>query len=452
MKNRIILLLVFAGLSASCDIQMDNLFDQSANARIEAFVEQTYQTLIAASNGWIMEYYPQENQNYGGVNILMRFDANDGVEMLNETADDLDAVEKSTYTINRSSGAVLAFDTYNSYITYYADPGVALGEGRSKGFMGDLEFAVKSISDSEIVLKGTKTQNTILMRAMPAGVTWQEYLDEVQSLKKTIYRSFFTRFEAAIGDRTEELKIDPTYPRLTFTYEDDGGINRTVVLSYMYTDTGIKLYEPLEVFGETMQNFVWDEDTLSFVCTDPGADVRLTGKRSNYFRPYDFYLGEWKLHSYADASGTVNPVLTVTITQHEEDKSLILSGITHTNASYGIFDYPILMNWSTDGRISIIGQQVGTKTFTFSGALQENLPVYLYTCNTAGSFYRAATYPTAGMISKTTLIEDRVDFESNGVISGAAGFLYYMHPVHNGTTYNASCGTRWVSPIYLARE
>lgn len=457
MKNYIILPIIFACAFASCDIRMDDVFDRTAAERIDKMVAEAYETLAAAPNGWIMEYYPQENQKYGGVNILMRFDADNGVVMINENAEiTKDAggnpvikTEKSTYTIDRSSGAALAFDTYNEYISYYADPGIREGAGRRYGFEGDLNFAIKSLSDSEIVLKGAKTGNHIIMKPVPADVTWEEYLDRIQTIKSDIKAAFVTRLEATVGDKKQMMQIDPVYTVLSFTYEDENGDTHSDEYSYMYTDTGIKFYEPVELFGEKMQNLTWNKEETSFICTDSGASGMMLGKKSEYFREYDFFLGKWKFYSYA-ANGTANQTMTITISELVPNESYKVSGLAFTHATYGTFNFSFRMDWNSTGRVSILnGQRLGTVNPVVSNVQYYDAPVFLYSCS-ATSQYRSTV--GAGMISKTTLADNRVDFENNGVAINATGFGYYFYTDPTLAGSPISGGLRWLVTMYMVKE
>lgn len=39
----------------------------------------------------------------------------------------------------------------------------------------------------------------------------------------------------------------------------------------MFTADGLRFHEPVTIDGQTMQNFVWKNELISFVCTDEGA-------------------------------------------------------------------------------------------------------------------------------------------------------------------------------------
>ena len=51
------------------------MFDDSSANRIEASLAQVNEVLLSAKNGWLMKYYPNANQKYGGYNLFLYFSA-----------------------------------------------------------------------------------------------------------------------------------------------------------------------------------------------------------------------------------------------------------------------------------------------------------------------------------------------------------------------------------------
>lgn len=446
MRKKIILLLAAAGFSAgllvSCNNQLDDIFDKMPSERLDELVAEVYSELIGSPAGWVMEYYPNRDQSYGGVNILVKFNADNTVEMINETASDPTATKSSSYTINRSQGAVLAFDTDNQYISYYADPSVAEGEGKRYGFMGDLDFAIMNIYDDHIEMIGTKTLNKIILRKLPATTTWAEYLNKVAVVERENF--YFIKYDVHYGDMIQELVVDATYPILTYQYQGEDGSDKTYVASYIYTDTGIKFYKPLELFGLSLQNFEWDKSSSRMVCTDEGAtSAYLEGRTEAYFRPYDYFLGNWTFYCY---NGSANVNYNITITEKEYEKSYYVDGFVYTSSTNGTFDFPFILTWQRSGRVEFLcPQTIGTKaSVIYSTVTYTNVPVVLRAYGTSST-----TTVGSGVISKTDLHENqnRVDFENNGVYASGVGFgMYYM-----ADATAVSC-VRFLETMYMVKN
>ena len=60
----------------SCLFNEDDIFDESSAQRAIASVNECQEILKGAANGWLLEYYTGEDGEYGGFNVLARFDGN----------------------------------------------------------------------------------------------------------------------------------------------------------------------------------------------------------------------------------------------------------------------------------------------------------------------------------------------------------------------------------------
>lgn len=93
------------------------MFDDSSANRIEASLAQVNEVLLSAKNGWLMKYYPNANQKYGGYNLFLYFSADGKVTAASDVAGVGERMT-SLYSLKQSAGAVLSFDTYNSIIHF----------------------------------------------------------------------------------------------------------------------------------------------------------------------------------------------------------------------------------------------------------------------------------------------------------------------------------------------
>ena len=68
-KNDIILFLLMALptlLLTSCLKDQEDVFEESASARTANYLSNTKKVLTSAENGWLLNYYPDRDQSYGG--------------------------------------------------------------------------------------------------------------------------------------------------------------------------------------------------------------------------------------------------------------------------------------------------------------------------------------------------------------------------------------------------
>jgi hypothetical protein len=79
-------------------------------------------------------------------------------------------------------------------------------------------------------------------------------------------------------------------------YADATDPTESEIVSYTFTDDGLRLYNPVTIKGATMENFRWDSDRMHYVCTDPGVNAYWAAFFSpDYQLRYGEFLGEWLL-------------------------------------------------------------------------------------------------------------------------------------------------------------
>lgn len=315
---------------------IDDVFEENASQRLDDMTQECMDLLTGASNGWLIEYYPEDNQSYGGYVYLASFDRDGNVTVAGEIGEPDERVT-SHFSILSSNSVVLSFDTYNSLFHYFADPDVLSGNS----YEGDFEFAFKGGNSNELTFTGTKTGNTIMFKAMDADADWTSYLTQVAEMESTIRRSPYCSYVYNGADGTITFNMDTSYHLLTYV-PDSSEPDVTATVAYCYTADGITLYTPVTLGLSQAQTFRWDDAAGQMVCEE-NSGVVLNGGVSDNYVPYDTFLGDWYLTYYY---GTV----PVSIVAQEEGVSFTLTGLT--------FDLTLNYDKST-GQLSLTTQYVG---------------------------------------------------------------------------------------------
>lgn len=233
--------LVGSFLLAGCNSETESLFGESASNRIEETMNNAQQVLVSAPNGWLMKYYPSSQQSFGGYNVLMSFSAEGEVTVSADIAAP-NAKATSLYRMKEQAGPTLTLDTYNEIFHFFSDPASGVG-GLGLGMEGDYEFTIQSATPEQVVLRGKKSGNTIVMTPMPENETWESYLTEIQNAESKIN---FIRFSYTIdGQKYETQK---SYRTLGITHEVDGE-NVTETFSYIQAKDGLEFYSPITIGG-----------------------------------------------------------------------------------------------------------------------------------------------------------------------------------------------------------
>lgn len=281
-------LFIVAGLLQSCTNEVDDLFDQSAQLRMNAELQAVQELLVSPEYGWVLEYYPSQIQAYGGYTMTLKFDREHVTAACFELTGDPAETYSSLYSLKSDMGPTLNFDTYNDILHYFADPDNSGGAGLGKGYEGDYEFVIMSHTEEEIILQGKKTKN--LMRMTRLTEPSETYLTALG----TIYDSFYSTMGIASYDGTingQPVKLSlPSNNHMQIETQND-----TITTAFNFTQSGIHFYEPVEIGGTTILGLNWSTteqtfqvDGVSFTPVhDPVFDryIRYTG---DYIMEYNY--------------------------------------------------------------------------------------------------------------------------------------------------------------------
>ena len=240
MKNSklvCLLLMAMPMLMLSCLKDQDDTFDESAAARMTNYLKSVADVLTSADNGWVMNYYPDRTQAYGGYAYTMKFDGQN-VEVMTQLDNGTDRYT-STYKLTNDDGTILSFDTYNEAIHFFARPTAS----RYEGYDGDFEFIVMGISDDRrtITLKGKRTGNTIMMYRL--DTTPEAYLEATAAVQAAMP---FQAYQLNVGGT--QVYVDGQEGNLVMSYTTDGA-EQSVTVPYIFTPKGMEFYRTVSKIG-----------------------------------------------------------------------------------------------------------------------------------------------------------------------------------------------------------
>ncbi len=376
-----LLALAATGLGA-CTTEVEDAFDTSASERIEQKTLECKTLLTSAEYGWMIEYYPDSQQSYGGSTYAAKFDTDGSVTVTGQIAveisGDVTQTVTSHYSINASSSVLLTFDTYNEYLHYWSDPDFFGGND----FDGDFEFAYVSGNAQEMIFRGIKTGNRIVFTALE-----EELVSSIQSIadiENAVADKLYYAYRWNAGEATaaqadeegneegneegdgEETPVENT-PVLyssdegnLLTYYPDGDLEGAYeTYPYAFTSEGIRLYNPVTIDGITVQEFAWDDEAEHFVSIDAkdaagtAKTVTLDGFHADGFLHYDQFIGTYSVPCFSSYYER-NTTLRVTLTEKSRYHSYTLHGLD----AAGMFDIEVA--YSKTGMLSINTQGAGT--------------------------------------------------------------------------------------------
>ena len=268
-------------LAAACTPEEDDIFSDSSANRADAAIEADMQVLTGAANGWLMEYYPEMSQTYGGYNILLSFSEDGHVTVAGDVANPTDT-STSLFSVKQSAGIVLSFDTYNEIFHFFSDPGNSQGGGNAYGLEGDYDFLILEATPQQVKLKGKKSGSYAVLTPMEGD--WATYIQEIQAAESAMLAAQYN-----ITDGTNSATASVNYRNMTINYME-GEEALSMPAPFIVTLTGIKFYEPITLWGQTISGFTYDFANDSFTANE---QANITMKREIPPINQTFITGNW---------------------------------------------------------------------------------------------------------------------------------------------------------------
>lgn len=359
----------------SCLHEEADIFDKSSALRMDEALSSGREALVGASNGWLVNYYPETGHVAGGYAMYWKFLADGTVDVACEAAVNsvpAQEIRNSMWDLKPDQGPVLSFDLYNPVLYYFTQPTqLASGTWDMDGFGGDYEFIIMKISDdkSQIELKGKRKGSRIVLNKVTDGVDPIDYLKQVADLAGSVRtrRNFLFMLNgsetgnavfstATAFGNLKFRKADVTYkPRREKREGEETVPDTTVTLYYTFTPTGLSLYEPFKADGVEMANFVWNKTNNKYVCSDPGVNAEFQCTDDTPLE-YDDFLGKYTMkYSILYNDPALTRELEVELVRNVNNQSYILKGILTDNTPGNI-----IVNFEEGGVLSLKGQIMHT--------------------------------------------------------------------------------------------
>lgn len=340
-------------LFQSCLKDQEDFFEDSPSERMQSTLDKARKVLTSSPEGWVFEYFPGKNYQYGGYVYTIKFDdekATVGCEI------DPGYTESSYYKFTNDNGPILAFDTYNYLIHYFAEP----SSGRYQGLDGDYEFIIMDITDDLVTLKGKRTGNFMFLRRLNSSA--EEYINAVSEMSDNL---FLTAARGTLNGEPIEMECDLNDRTMTLawgellaskdegmTFDDiiknftDEEITKNIAISYFLpTPTGVSFPEPIEINGVTYTGLNFDAESLTFT----GEGLSLTGEVPAEYTFLKEFDGAFSF-VYNGGSKSID----VTLVPNKSAKTVAIKGL---NPNYDV----IATYDPANGRIEINSQIVYNK-------------------------------------------------------------------------------------------
>ena len=181
----LVMIALLAATFAACSRDEESLFDKSAAERAREAVENAFDVLTTAENGWEMAYFPNLEADAKGYNMVLKFNKNGNVSVtaknMTTTANKIMTDTASTWVVKSDYGPLLSFDTYNDVFHAFSDPG-----NDGAGMLGDYEFLILKATPELVLLKGKKHSAYTVMRPMKT-TDLAAYFASCEKMQKVLF-------------------------------------------------------------------------------------------------------------------------------------------------------------------------------------------------------------------------------------------------------------------------
>ncbi|GHS96475.1 hypothetical protein FACS189421_01590 [Bacteroidia bacterium] len=331
-KNTIFYLSIgFILFLSSCVRTEENLFDESAAIRINHAVSDSKELLLSATNGWVMEYFPTNEQT--GVTFLVKFDAN-GMATIATKNEYVTAYREDVgeWEVIPESGPVLTFNTYIPIFHLYSDPSSGLGKGLGLGLEGDYEFIVMNSTNDLIQLKGKKRGTDIILHRLAENQNWKDYFTILEDMETLLFNKNVPALTLLVNDSTYILK-EGTSHIFKLTSESDVYEENIEELPFIITEKGLRLAKPYKSGEVEVQTFKLSDDKNNLICTDEGVDAKIVGPKDllNFYTESIDQRGlRWTLSTVENGLSPLVKAAYDRVVQAFEAKKITLGQVSYT--------------------------------------------------------------------------------------------------------------------------
>lgn len=261
-------------LAACTNTDAEQKFEQTPTERLNAQKKELNDLLLSSENGWKVVYFTN-NTILGGYTHLFKF-AKDGTVQM---ASDFDAdtnVYKSEYDIQLGSTVSLVFTTKNRIHLLSESDNYPIDELESKGYLGDFQFLYYGQENGEIIFKTNRVNETTgvngeLRFVKATEADWAELeknIDMIDNVVGDDSRPLFRMLETNDGKTIHQFDFSfSEVTRFANANSIETGYSVAYNMGVGYSPTGIVVSPAVEVGGQKLTDFVYNDVDGSFTAT-----------------------------------------------------------------------------------------------------------------------------------------------------------------------------------------
>lgn len=271
MKN-IYLTFILLGilLLSGCKNEETDIFGASPAERMNKAINDNYELLSGANNGWAMEYFA--NSESAGYNLLVKFNKSGSaiIASKSELTKNMDYEQDSClYEIIGDNGPVLTFNTYSNVLHRFSNP----IEPDGYGLQGDYEFVIMKSENDRIILRGKKYAAIIVLTKLAENTSWKTYIQDIENLNSTLFSNKAPKLSLTIGKSVYRFSNGLSH---IFTVVKEGPTANAIDIPFIVNSQGIRFQTVQEFEGLKFQTFTLNSDKSALVSVE-NPEYKLSG-------------------------------------------------------------------------------------------------------------------------------------------------------------------------------
>ena len=437
-KNKYFLYLLLSlplFLLGACTPQQDDYFEVPSSSRLAGLMASTRKVLMDSEHGWLFEVFPgKEGQPFGGFVYTTKFDSLT-VSVRSEVGNGPTDEVTSYYKMTNEAGAAIIFDTGNRLLHY-------LSEGTSKlyqAFGGDIEFVIDSVATDVVKVHGARSGNVCYFRklTMPA----KDYVAAVASVQDDF---IYGNYSGTVGEKVVGIEFDLNSKQI-FINPDTTQTVEELSTSFIYTDKGIRFYEPITINGSKLSDLSFDYTAGTLTGKDAaGNTIVFNGVLPEGFRKFADY--EDGTYTLAYGTNAAHPSTRQVTLKKNSDMTISMTGLfdnspdTEVKLIYSKSDGVLCLNSQAVGEEG--GKTVWLCSWAYGGTLTWSKNAGLNTVWNGSETAPVYTWKNNG---KTSYALDSFIMWTLNAEGKSAG-------AYKGTTYRVNNSTRIAKLISLTKN
>ncbi|WP_235830930.1 DUF4302 domain-containing protein [Flavobacterium ustbae] len=287
-------ILILQLVACNNNTDAEQLFNETPTTRLNQQKTELNDALLSSQYGWKAVYFT-DNTVLGGYTHLFRF-AQDGTVQMASDFDADTATYKSEYAIQVGSTVSLTFTTKNRIHLLSDSNSYPIPALEAEGYLGDFQFLYYGQENDEIIFR-TNRNNRELRFVKATAEDWADLPKNLVMEQNVIggqERPLFRLLET--NDGTAVHKFDFSFtPATRFANSNsiESGYSVSYDMGIGYTPTGIVVSPAVEVGGQQLTDFTYNDADGSFTATGTNgvsAVIKYTDKPLVLTDDYKFLL------------------------------------------------------------------------------------------------------------------------------------------------------------------